>query len=341
MTTPMNPSSILQTAFGFWGSKVLLTAVEMGVFTALGKHRLTGADLTKELRLHPRANPDFFDALVAMKFLDREGDGPQATYLNTPEGALFLDEASPRYIGGILVMLNARLFKFWNDLPEALRTGKPQNEVKHGQKGMFDELYSDLPRLEQFMGAMTGLSRLNFETFAEKFDFSNVKTLCDVGGATGLLSIEAAKRHPHLTCISYDLPVVEPIAKRHIAAAGLEARVSTAAGDFFKDPLPKADLITMGMILHDWNLEKKMHLIRASYEALPPGGALVAIEALIDDARRVNVQGLLMSLNMLIEFGDAFDYSGADFRRWCGEVGFTRFEVIHLAGPSSAAIAYK
>lgn len=341
MNSPLNPSSILQTAFSFWGSKVLLTAVELGLFTTLGDRRLTGAELGKELHLHARANPDFFDALVAMKFLGRDGDGPQAKYFNTPEGAMFLDAASPRYIGGILVMLNERLFKFWNDLPEALRTGRPQNEIKHGQKGMFEELYSDLPRLEQFMGAMTGISRINFETFAQKFDFSKFTTLCDVGGATGLLSIEVAKRHPHLTCTSFDLPVVEPIARKHIAAAGLEQRVRTASGDFFKDRLPKADLITMGMILHDWNLEKKMHLIRSAYDALPPGGALVAIEALIDDARRENVQGLLMSLNMLIEFGDAFDYSGADFRRWCGEAGFTRFEVIHLAGPSSAAVAYK
>ena len=121
----------------------------------------------------------------------------------------------------------------------------------------------------------------------------------------------------------------------------LSERINTAAGDFFNDPLPKADLITMGMILHDWNLEKKMHLIKAAYDALPEGGALVAIEALIDDARRENLFGLLMSLNMLIEFGEAFDYSGADFRGWCEAVGFKRFEVIHLAGPSSAAIAYK
>ena len=336
-----NPSSILQTAFSFWSSKVLLTAVEFGVFTRLADRRLTGAELGAELKFHPRANADFFDSLVAMKFLGREGDGPTAKYSNTPEGALFLDEKSPRYIGGILVMLNARLFKFWNDLPEALRTGKPQNEIKHGQKGMFEELYSDLPRLEQFMGAMTGLSRINFEAFADKFDFSKHQSLCDVGGATGLLCIEVATRHSHLKCTSFDLPEVEAIAKKHIAAAGLERRVGTAFGDFFKDPLPKADIITMGMILHDWNLEKKMHLIRSAYDALPPGGAFVAIEALIDDARRENLQGLLMSLNMLIEFGDAFDYSGADFRKWCGEVGFKRFEVIHLAGPSSAAVAYR
>ncbi len=188
---------------------------------------------------------------------------------------------------------------------------------------------------------MTGISRINFEALAEKFDFSKFKTLCDVGGATGLLCIEAAKKHPHLRCVSFDLPEVEPIAQRHIAAAGLSDRVSTAAGNFFTDPLPKADVITMGMILHDWNLEKKMHLIRAAYDALPAGGALIAVEALIDDARRENVFGLLMSLNMLIEFGEAFDYSGADFKKWCTEAGFKRFEVIHLAGPSSAAIAYK
>jgi predicted O-methyltransferase YrrM len=277
-----------------------------------------------------------------MKFLEREGSpGPGARYFNTPAGAQYLDSASPRYVGGILTMLNTRLFKFWHDLPEALRTGRPQNETKNSGKGIFEALYADPAKLEEFMGAMTGLSRLNFEAFAAKFDFSPFKTLCDVGGATGLLSIEVAKRHPHLKCTSFDLPPVEPIARKSIAAAGLSDRVTTAAGDFFKDPLPKADLITMGMILHDWNLEKKLHLIKAAYDALPPGGALVAIEALIDDDRRTNVQGLCMSLNMLIEFGDAFDYSGKDFDGWCRQVGFKRTEVLHLAGPSSAAVAWK
>jgi hypothetical protein len=341
MNSQPDPTAILQTAFAFWSSKVLLTAVGFDVFTKLGNRRVTGAELGAEVGLNPRAISDFFDALVAMKFLNREGDGETAKYFNSTESALYLDRASPRYIGGILVMLNDRLFKFWHDLPEALRTGTPQNEAKHGEKGIFEALYEELPKLEQFLGAMTGLSRTNFEAFAVKFDFSRFKTLCDVGGATGLLCIETAKQHPHLQFISFDLPPVEAIARKHIAAAGLSGRISTASGDFFKDPLPKADLITMGMVLHDWNLEKKMHLIRAAYDALPPGGALVAIETLIDDARRENLFGLLMSLNMLIEFGDAFDYSGADFRKWCGEVGFKSFEVIHLVGASSAAIAYK
>ena len=341
MNHPIDPGPILGTAFAFWNAKVLLTAVELGVFSALEKEKLGAAELGEKLGLHPRGTSDFFDALVAMKFLDRQGDGDTARYANTPAGSMYLVRTSPRYIGGILEMLNARLFRFWHDLPEALRTGKPQNEIKHSGKPMFDELYSDPGRLEQFMGAMTGLSRLNFEVFAEKFDFSPFKTMCDIGGATGLLSMEVARRNPHIRCTSFDLPVVEPIARKSIAAAGLSDRVSTASGDFFKDPLPKVDLITMGMILHDWNLQKKMKLIQAAYDALPSGGALVVIEALIDDARRENVFGLLMSLNMLIEFGDAFDYSAADFRKWCGDVGFKRFDVLPLAGPSSAAVAFK
>jgi hypothetical protein len=335
------PGHILHTAFAFWSSKVLLTAVEMGVFTCLRGRRLTGGQLGAELGLHPRAIADFFDALVAMKFLHRDGDGPDALYSNSSAAALYLDSNSPRYVGGALEMLNARLFKFWHDLPAALRTGRPQNETMRGRKGMFETIYEEIPALEQFLGGMTGLSRVNFEALADKFDFSKYKTLCDVGGATGLLCTEVADKHPQLRCVSFDHPQVEPIAKRHIAAVGMADRVKTASGDFLKDPLPKADVVTMAMVLHDWNLETKRHLVRAAYEALPQGGAFIAVESLIDDARRENVFGLLMSLNMLIEFGDAFDFSGADFRSWCGEAGFKRFEVIRLIGASSAAIAYK
>jgi hypothetical protein len=134
---------------------------------------------------------------------------------------------------------------------------------------------------------------------------------------------------------------VVPLAQKHIEAAGVAERITPIGGDFFADEQPKMDVVTMGNILHDWNLEKKKQLIEKAYAALPDGGAFVAIENLIDDARRENAFGLLMSLNMLIEFGDAFDYTGAEFRQWCGDAGFKRFEFIPLAGPTSAAIAYK
>jgi len=337
----LSPARIMEVGMGFWPAKTLLSAVELRLFTELGAKSMTAGELRSALGLHQRAVPDFLDALVALRFLDREGEGPQALYRNTQETRLFLDRNSPEYMGGILEMANARLYRFWGDLTEGLKTGKPQNEIKQTGKSMFKELYSDPKRLEQFMDAMSGISAGNFHAFAQKFDFSRYHTLCDVGGATGKLSIIVAKQHPHLRCTTVDLPLVTPIAERKIAAAGLSDRVSAKSVDIFADPLPRADVITMGLILHDWNLEKKMQLIRAVYDALPPGGAFVVIENLIDDARRENAFGLMMSLNMLIEFGDAFDFTAADFFGWCRSVGFRKTKLIPLTGPASAGVAYK
>jgi hypothetical protein len=337
----LDPSKILQVGLGFWASKTLLSAVELELFTHIGDESMSGEEIGDQLGLHQRAIYDFLDTLVALGFLERDGDGTEGRYRNTAETAAFLDKRSPTYVGGILEMSNARLYRFWGDLTEALQTGKPQNEMKHTGRPMFEELYSDPARLEQFMKAMQGISLGNFHALADKFAFGKHQTVCDVGGATGQLCAILATHHPHLECTSYDLPVVAPIAQEAIAAAGLSDRVAVASGDFFADPLPQADVITMGMILHDWNLDRKMDLIRSAYEALPEGGALIVIENLIDDARRENAFGLMMSLNMLIEFGDAFDFTGADFAGWCREVGFQEVEIVPLTGPASAGIAYK
>jgi hypothetical protein len=341
VSEPLSPRKILELGRGFMSAKVLLAATKLGVFDALADGPLTADALRERLGLHPRAVPDFPDALVALGVLERDGDGAGARYRNGPEADRFLVRARDTYAGGVLEMFNDRLFRFWNHLEDGLRTGRPQNEMRDGGTSMFEELYRDPKRLEQFMAAMSGISRPNFAALAERFDFGRYQTLCDVGGAAADLSCAVAARHPHLRCVSFDLPVVEPIAKAAIARRGLADRVVTAAGDFFRDPLPHADVVTMGMILHDWNLERKKELIRAAHRAVHDGGAFIVVEQLIDDARRENVFGLLISLNMLIEFGDAFDYTGADFRAWCLEAGFSRVEIIPLGGPASAGVAYK
>ena len=336
-----DPGRIMQVGMGFFESKTLLSAVELGVFSELATRPATADELGERLGIDRRGRRDFLDGLVALGFLERDGDGDGGLYSNAADSDLFLDRDKPTYVGGILEMANARLYPFWADLTEALRTGEPQNEIKHSGRAMFEELYSDPERLEQFMHAMAGKSAGNFHALAEKFDFGRYTTLSDVGGATGQLSIITAERHPHLRCTTCDLPVVRPIAERAISAAGVGDRVTAADLDFFTEPIPSADIVTMGMILHDWNLERKQHLVRAAYDALPEGGAFIVIETLIDDARRENVAGLMMSLNMLIEFGDAFDYTGADFAGWCREAGFREVEILPLAGPASAGIAYK
>jgi O-methyltransferase/methyltransferase family protein len=341
MNDQLDPSHIMQTATAFWGSKVLLTAVELDLFSMLDDGEMTASQLGEALELHPRGTYDFFDALVALGFLDRDGDGSEGKYKNTPETAAFLNKSSSTYIGGLPEMLNSRLFGFWNDLGIALKTGQPQTEIKHNGKPMFEELYSDEVRLGEFLDAMSGFQAANLTQLAEKFDFSGYKTVSDIGGALALLSRILGGRHKHLTFTSFDLPAVAPHAQKQIDAAGMTDRIKAVAGDFFNDELPKADVVTMGNILHDWNLENKKMLIKKAYDALPVGGAFIAIENLIDDARRENSFGLLMSLNMLIEFGDAFDYTGENFCEWCKEVGFKHIQFINLAGPTSAAIAYK
>lgn len=341
MADQLDPSHIMQTATAFWASKVLLTAVEFDLFSTLAEGSMTASELGEKLGLHPRVTYDFFDALVALKFLNRDGDGPQGLYNNTPDTAAFLNKNSPVYIGGLPEMLNNRLFGFWNDLGTALKTGEAQNEVKLTGRSLFEELYSSEQKLGEFLHAMSGFQAENFNQLARKFSFKDYSSMSDVGGALALMSRTVAASHPHMSFNSFDLPPVAPHAQKQIDTAGLAGRIKVIPGDFFDDDFPKSDVITMANILHDWNLEIKKMLIGKAYDALPEGGAFIAIENLIDDARRENAFGLLMSLNMLIECGDGFDYTAADFREWCTEAGFSRFEIIPLAGPASAAVAYK
>lgn len=337
----VNPARIMAIGSGYWAAKVLLSAVGLGLFTDLARGPATAAEIRGRYGLKERPGLDFLDALVALDLLDREGDGPQALYRNTPEAAAFLDRNRPGYIGGILDLWERRNFGFWNGLTEALKTGDPQSEIKHTGLSFFETLYGDRAGLEVFMAAMAGASRGNFEAFVAAFPLDRYRTLCDVGGADALLSRLVSARFPKIDCTSFDLPAVTEIARARIAEEGLQDRIIAVAGDFFADPLPSAEVITMGMILHDWSLEKKKVLVRKAFDALPEGGVFVAIESLIDDGRRVNAFGLLLSLNMLIEFGDAFDYTGAEFRDWCLEAGFGRVVILPLTATASAAVAYK
>lgn len=337
----ISPARIMETGLGFWASKILLTAVKLDLFSFLSGSDKTAAEISAALPLHPRGLYDFLDTLVALKFLNREGMGKTASYSNTAETSLFLDKAKPSYVGGILIMANDRLYPFWNNLGDALKTGEPQNEVKHGNKAVFEELYADEQRLEGFVEAMGGIQTGNFIAFASRFEFFRYRIHCDIGGAGGNLSEQVVKHNPHMQSISFDLAPVAPIAKRNLDAMNVSDKVSVVSGNFFTDSFPAADVITMGNILHDWDLKTKKMLIRKAFDALPEGGALAVIENVIDDERKENAFGLMMSLNMLIETDGGFDYTAAEFEDWTREAGFTSTQVMHLEGPASALIAYK
>jgi O-methyltransferase domain/Dimerisation domain len=331
------PDHILQVGLGFWASKTLLSAVEMQVFTELAKHPEPLAELAARLGLHPRSAHDFLDALVALNFLERR-DG---VYYNTPSTDLFLDKRKPSYLGGILEMANQRLYPFWGNLTAALRTGQPQNEASHGGPDLFSALYADPERLRSFLKSMTGISHGANMTIARQFPWKNYKSAVDVGTAQGDLISQVALANPHIAGIGFDLPEVAPIFEDYVAENGLSARVRFHPGSFFDAPIPSADVVMMGHILHDWDLDTKKTLIRKAYEALPSGGAFIVYEAIIDDDRSKNAFGLMMSLNMLIETPGGFDYTGADCIGWMQEAGFHSTRVEHLVGPDSMVIGIK
>jgi hypothetical protein len=334
--TGPTPDAILQLGFGFWGSKTLLSAVELGLFTSLADGPMSAEALTTRLKLHPRSVRDFLDALVALGQLERQ----DALYSNTPSAARYLDRRKPTYLGGMLEMANARLYPFWGSLTEGLRTGEPQNEVKQG-RDLFDEIYRSPALLADFLKAMTGLSLGAARAIADKFPWAGRKTFADIGTAQGGLAVELARAHAHIKGIGFDLPAVKPHFEAYAARHGLSSRLSFQGGDFFTDPLPSADVLIMGHILHDWGLEKKRALIRKAYAALPRGGSLIAYDSVIDDGRRKNAFGLLMSLNMLIETREGFDYTEADCIGWFKEAGFVDTRVEPLVGPDSMVIGNK
>lgn len=339
MTTNESPEHILQVGLGFWASKTLLSAVEMEVFTELAGRTEDLETLRGRLGLHSRSARDFLDALAALGFLSRV-DGK---YANSPAAELYLDKRKPTYIGGMLEMANIRLYGHWNHLTEALRTGRQQNESKDpdGAESPFEALYADPARLKGFLAAMTGISRGANLAIAKKIPWSQYRTFADVGTAQGDLAVQIALANSHLMGIGFDLAEVGPIFEDYVAQHGLSGRVNFAAGNFFEHALPKVDVITMGHILHDWNLDEKKMLVRKAYEAIAPGGALVVYDAVIDDDRSQNAFGLMMSLNMLIETPGGFDYTGADCVGWMKEAGFRETRVEHLVGPDSMVVGIK
>lgn len=331
------PEAIMELGFAFWGSKTLLSAIELGLFSELAAAgSLDGDALRERLGLHSRSATDFFDALVALGMLEREDD----RYANTPSTELFLDRAKPSYIGGILEMANARLYGFWGSLTEGLQTGVAQNEAKGGEN-FFETLYADPQRLAQFARAMSSLSVGAGQAIAAKFPWQDHGSVIDIGCAEGAVPVQIALAHDHVTGGGFDLPPIEPIFDSYVSDFGLGERLSFTAGDFFADPLPEADVLVMGHILHDWDGDEKRLLLKKAYDALPDGGALIVYEAIIDDERRRNAFGLLMSLNMLIETPGGFDYTGADCRAWMQETGFRESYVEPLVGPDSMVVGVK
>jgi SAM-dependent methyltransferase len=330
-----NPQDrLVQLGLGFWQAKVLLTAVELGVYSELADGGADAATLAGRLGLHPRGARDFFDSQVALGLLEREN----GIYRNTPDTALFLDRRKDTYIGGLLEMAQEQWYRSWGNLTEALRTGQPQNNTGGEDGDPFDALYSDPELTARFQKAMTGGSLAASQALSAKFPWDTARTVADIGCSEGILLSTVLTAHPHLSGIGFDLPAVGPSFAETVKRAGLDDRLRFVPGSFLTDGLPTADVIVFGRVLHDWDLETKRLLLAKAYRALPPGGSVVVYESMIDDERRANVFGLLTSLHMLLESPGGFDYTGADCVGWMAEAGFKDCSAEPLDGPVSVVV---
>jgi hypothetical protein len=330
------PDRIMRLGYAYRKAKALLSAVELGVFTALSQGPLDADALRSKIGIDSRGARDFFDALVALGVLDRDETG---RYLNTPETALYLDRDKRTYLGGELEFINAHLYGRWNSLTTALKAGGPPSGSGPGDP--YPSRYADPEALEAFARAMTAATLPVATAIAVTFPWAEYGTIVDIGSAEGCLPVAVARVHQHLTGGGLDLPPMKPAFDKYVQEHNLSDRVRFHPGDFLRDPLPKADVLVIGRVLHNWDLATKKMLLKKAFEALPAGGALIVYERLIDDERRINATALLSSLNMLLVNAGGFDFSGADCIGWMRESGFRDLRVEPLTTDQSMIVGVK
>ncbi|MDB5927845.1 MAG: O-methyltransferase family 2 [Betaproteobacteria bacterium] len=331
-----SPDRIMELGHAFRGSKALLSAVELGIFTTLADGPLDIEALRERVGLNKRGARDFLDALVALGMLVRHTDG---RFANSPEADVYLDRTKPTYVGGLLESFNAEQYGVWASLTTALRTGKPQSDKSVA--GNFARLYADRTSREMFVSGMTARTRPVAKALATRFPWADYRTLVDIGTAEGCLPVQIAQVHPHVTGGGFDLPALASQFDSYVQKHALSNRFQFYPGDFFSDPLPVADVLVLGRVLHNWDLATKKMLLNKSYNSLPPAGALIVYERLIDDERRVNAAGLLSSLNMLLMSTGGFDFTGADCIVWMREAGFRDIRIEPLTADQSMVVGVK
>ncbi len=333
-----DPQQILELGMAFWSSRVVLTAVEFGVFTELAKGPRSLPELLDRFGWHPRAAGAFLDALVGVGLLKRDREH---RYANTRQADLFLDRAKPSYIGGLLELSSKRLYALWEGLDDLLRTGRPQASEEQGDNEFFATLYQDPDALREFLAGMTGISTGEAILIASRFPWRRYKTFVDVGSAQGALPVRVALTHAHLTGASYDLPPVGPIFEEYVASFGLSDRLRFLPGDMNEGPLPEADVICFGHLLHGYGETKRRELIGKAYAAIRPGGALLVYDAMIDPRRPDRFIGHLSSLNIMLETREGFEATTERCAAWLREAGFVEVVTRHLIGPTSMVYATK
>jgi 3-hydroxy-5-methyl-1-naphthoate 3-O-methyltransferase len=340
-TSPVSPIPLMQLATSFWAFKTLSTAVEMDLFSTFHKSPMNASETARWFKIEERPAEMLLTGCASLGLLEKSKQ--TGRYGNSSLADEYLVRSARYYFGGFVTMLDRRLYGGWDKLPEAIRTNKPTTWDPEKQKSLFEG--ADPALMATFWQAMHSLSTFTARSLGEAVDFSRFEKLLDVGGGSGAFVIELCSIYPDLSGSVYDLPFVTEIAARNISKAGLESRVATHPGDFFHDPNFPAghDVILFSMIMHDWSEGENRELLRKAFNALPPGGAVVISELLVNDEKTGPPPAALMSLNMLIETAGGRNYTPAEYQLWLADAGFKDVRVIwfEAAGANGVVIGFK
>jgi acetylserotonin N-methyltransferase len=337
MNTHAEAAPILDLIEAFRRSKVMFTAVRLGIFDELEQSPQTAATLAERLALNAGACARLLDGCVSLQLLRRE----EQTYRNTPVASRFLVGSSPDTLAGYIVYSDESLYALWSHLEDAIREGGNRWAQTFGSRdALFAHFFRDEASTAHFLAGMRGMGEIACPSIVRAFDLERFSHFVDLGGATGHLAIAACEAYPNLRATVLDLPRVESFARFHITESSVADRVHFAAGDFFTGTLPAGDLYALSRILHDWAEPQIEILLRKIFAALPAGGGLLIAEALVNDERTGSVYALMQDLNMLV-CTDGRERNATEYRRLLESAGFQKVDYRRTGSLVDAVLAVK
>jgi len=322
------PASIRDVATGFQASRVLLTAIELRVFSLIADQGLTSANVAAGAGSDPRATDRLLNALCAMELLDKRQGG----FWNTPGSRRYLDDSSPEYAAGLGHTVS--MWRAWSNLTDAVREGKPALRESINDRGD--------AWLEPFIAAMHYRAAQQAPRVAALLGLDTVSRALDVGGGSGAFAMAFARHQPGLAAVVFDLPNVVPLTQKYVADAGLTSRVATAVGDYLVDPLPTGfDLVFLSAVVHSNSPAENAALLRSCAAALKAGGRIAIVDFVMDDDRVTPAGGALFALNMLVATDHGDTFTETEIRGWMTAAGLAAGPRIETEFGTSIVVGIK
>jgi SAM-dependent methyltransferase len=307
-TPALTPKPIMELATAFQRSRPLLTAFELGVFTALNDEARTSEATAAALGTEPRATDRLMNALVALGLLEKR----EGRFSNTPLAGKYLVKGRPDFMAGL--GHTNHLWDTWSRMTDVVRSGHPAGIAETSDQG--DDW------LRPFIAAMHFRARQNAGEVVGLLDLDGVSRVLDLGGGSGAYAMSFVRARRGIAAVVLDLPNVLPLTRMYIAQEGLAAEVTTVAGDYLTAPLGDGyDLAFMSAVIHSNAADDNRHLFRKAASALNPGGQLVVQDFLMSEERDGPLMAALFALNMLVGTPEGDTYTESEVRSWMTEAG--------------------